>query len=359
MLDVSEIADSLDLRSYARLLRTGHPFFAQIKNLINSSNFFDIKINFAVDKKVKKSLELLNKERRKVLQWPVNVVCASPQLTTALLNTELKNLLTRAGKASLPYFMINRRYPNACITQLNQRELRSVERFLIYPELANILLAVAGLPFIINANVEPAEMLPTNTKCIANITAMSSKQLRLSQTNESDKLICLYKLGLALTPGEVAAWTNKLRKLTSTRHRNILLRAAHGDIFSNSRLFRFGLRDNPKCANCQEAMETILHRICECPLALETWNKLEEAKRELGLRCLTDLTIENLMGAKDKLSKIELALNAELILKITSKGEGYSSSQLVRSTLQLIGNSERMNQDLRNKFRTVTNQQRN
>ena len=65
------------------------------------------------------------------------------------------------------------------------------------------------------------------------------------------------------------------------------------------------------------------------------------------------------MGAKDKLSKIELALNAELILKLTSKGEGYSSSQLVRSTLQLIGNSERMNQDLRNKFRTVTNQQRN
>ena len=82
-------------------------------------------------------------------------------------------------------------------------------------------------------------------------------------------------LRLILTPGEVISWTKKIKKLTSTRHENILLRAAHGDIFSIARLLKFGLKDNPKCSNCPEPVEANQHRIAECPKAIETWRKLE------------------------------------------------------------------------------------
>ena len=144
-----------------------------------------------------------------------------------------------------------------------------------------------------------------------------------------------------------------MRKLTSTRHKNILLRAVHGDIFSNGRLFKFGLRDNPKCANCPEAVESVLHRLLECPRSLESWRKLEEQKLELGLNAMSDFSIENLVGAKDNLSKIELALNAELLLKLSTRSEGYIPEQLVRSTIRLIGNSERLKPELRQKFRDL------
>ena len=177
--------------------------------------------------------------------------------------------------------------------------------------------------------------------------------------DEADSIICLYKLGLALNPGEVISWTNKMRKLTSTRHKNILLRVAHGDIFSNSRLFKFGLRDNPKCANCPEAIETVLHRLCECPLAIECWKKLEDWKRALGMNIMSDLSVENLLGAKDILSKVELALNAELLLKLSTRSNGYMPEQLVRSTVRLIGNSEWHKPEIRQKFKELETRQQN
>ena len=158
-----------------------------------------------------------------------------------------------------------------------------------------------------------------------------------------------------MDPGEVTSWTSRLKKLTSTRHKNILLRLVHGDIFSNSRLCRFGLRPTANCANCPEPIETIQHRIRECPKAIEAWNKLDIAKRALGYHNLSDLSIENLVGAKDRLNKVELALNAELLVKLTSRGEGYCPEQMVRAVIQLIGNSERLQPDVKNKFKSYLN----
>ena len=63
--------------------------------------------------------------------------------------------------------------------------------------------------------------------------------------------------------------------------------------------------------------------------------------------------MENLVGAKDRLNKIELALNAELILKLSCKGEGYCPEQLARATVKLIGNSEPLKPELKAKFKEV------
>ena len=166
-------------------------------------------------------------------------------------------------------------------------------------------------------------------------------------------IICLYKTGAILDPGEVLNWTNKTRRLTSTRHKNILLRVAHGDVFSNERLFRFGLRATPNCSNCPELIETTLHRIKDCPKAVLAWNKLEDLKTRLGLTRMSDLSIENLLGAKDNLAKIELALNAELLVKLTTRSETYCPNQLVRSAVKLIGYSERLEPNLIEKFKEV------
>ena len=68
---------------------------------------------------------------------------------------------------------------------------------------------------------------------------------------------------------------------------------------------------------------------------------------------MTDLTIENLLGAKDQLSKIELALNAELLLKLSTRSEAYCPNQLAYSALKLIGYSERLDPDRINKIKEV------
>ena len=232
------------------------------------------------------------------------------------------------------------------------REYTSIERFLIYPELRPIIrrmLEAGHVPNLLTP-LTALDAYPSRGHALTLITSLSSKQLRVNRSDDNDTMQCIYKLGLIMTPGELKSWTLRIKKLTSTRHKNILLRAAHGDIFSNSRLFRFGLKDDPKCCNCPEASETVIHKIVECPKALETWSLLEENKRKLGLNTLSDLSIENLMGAKDRISKIELALQAELILKLTSRGESYCPEQLVRTAIMLVCESEKLDAAVKQEY---------
>ena len=127
----------------------------------------------------------------------------------------------------------------------------------------------------------------------------------------------------------------------------------HGDIFSNSRLERFGLRQDSKCANCPEQVETIIHKVSTCPKAIEAWRALEKAKTQLELNNLTDLTIENLVGAKDRVSKLELALQAELIHRLTSTNGAYCPRQLAKIVVRFVGYNERLSNEIKDKFKEV------
>ena len=182
---------------------------------------------------------------------------------------------------------------------------------------------------------------------------MSSKALRSSLTTDEDDVICVYKIGTILTMAEVLSWTNRLSQLTSTRHKNIILRLVHGDIFSNSRLNRFGLRQDANCANCGETNETITHKVQECCKAAEAWQILEETKRLLKLNTLSDLSMENLIGAKDRVCKIELALQAELIHRLTARDTTYHPRAMVKEVVKFIGHSERLNENLKKSFDEV------
>ena len=73
----------------------------------------------------------------------------------------------------------------------------------------------------------------------------------------------------------------------------------------------------------------------------------------LGLTNLTDLSIDNLIGAKDKTSKLELALQAELIHRLTSKGDAYHPKELVKMVVKFISYSERLEINQKAKFNEV------
>ena len=124
----------------------------------------------------------------------------------------------------------------------------------------------------------------------------------------------------------------------------------HGDVFSNERLCRFGLRDNAACMSCLEQLETVQHRLMECVKAQEAWRILDEIRTNLGLNTLTALTLDNIVGAKDRLNKFELAMNAELIHKLTTKGDGYCPRQLAKAAVLLVGNCEELHPELKEKF---------
>ena len=76
-------------------------------------------------------------------------------------------------------------------------------------------------------------------------------------------------------------------------------------------------------------------------------------KPRLGLRQLSDLTLENILGAKDNLSNLELALQAEPLLKIISNSDKDIPERIVRSAIKVISYCERLDKDTNEKFKAV------
>ena len=357
LLDLNELSDSLDLRSYGRLMTTHHPFLSQLVNLINDNDVFNVRLSQPVDNKLRRSLTLINRARRLMLQWPEDNLLTNTNFVHCVNRMKLTELLTPQGKQSVSYFMIHRRQRNATVGQVTSAEFLHVNRYLIYPELVPILtrLLATRRQIIPNGNMPSREMYPLMlTRSIVKVSTLSSRDFRSDLKSSDETMICTYKVGMILTPGEVKSWAYRKSKLTSTRHKNILLRVAHGDIYSNERLFRFGLINDPKCSNCAIANESITHRLVECPKAVEAWGKLEAAKLKLNLKQLSDLSIDNLLGAKDRLSKVELALNAELLHKLAAiGGSEYCPTQMVKMVVKTVGNCEHLKGDLNLLFKEL------
>ena len=350
LINVVDLANSLDLRSLGRTLESNHPFFRQLNPFINKDDFFKVTALGNVDLKLKHALLLLNSDRSKIYGWPDEKVLESVNLNKIIQNIKVANLITQAGRQSLHYLAIHRRNRNPCVFHLSVAEFASIERFVKEKRIVRLIKLVLGSPYLGAIDINASEGYPDKNSNLKRLNKMSSKELRQSRSNEEDNMINVFKLGLVLDPGELLSWTGKMRKLTSTRHKNILLRVAHGDIFSNSRLFKFRLRDSPRCKNCDELVESVQHRLLECPKARETWIKLNEARNLLQLESPATLTLENLVGAGDRLPKLSLALQAEVLLKLSIKSDGYCPQQIVKSAIMVVLNSERLDNEKRELF---------
>ena len=93
-----------------------------------------------------------------------------------------------------------------------------------------------------------------------------------------------------------------------------MLRAIHGDIYSQERLFRFGLSDTPNCETCGE-IETINHKILECEYAATRW----EALASIIHVTANPAEINFAMGAHESCSLATLTIHAELIARLIRK----------------------------------------
>ena len=72
--------------------------------------------------------------------------------------------------------------------------------------------------------------------------------------------ICIFKGGLINTPIETINWSNKLSKLTCTRHKNVLLRVSHREFYTKEKLHRYRLIDSPICPRCDQ-IENYVHKM--------------------------------------------------------------------------------------------------
>ena len=355
LLNIFELDRGIKLKSLGRLMVTGHPYFAQLRRLINLNDFFEPRIN-ECDVVLKESLMHLKSDRLQVLEWPLPLQTSCVSLMAVLRELRISALLKPGGRRTIPFILLGRNREELKVKELSASALETLIPHLKYQRLGTALRESRSLN-IERDRSELESLYPTSPGQMGDLRKMSSQMLRKLRTGSIDRLICIYKIGLVLQPAEVLAWMKQCRRLTSVRHRSTLLRIAHGDIFSNSRLFKFGLIPQPNCENCNCDSETIIHKVLECPVTREAWAHLSAQKVKLGMISHSAPTIESILGVSGEESKLAKAMNMELLVKILSNGgKRFDPSSTVKRVVKSIYINEPMKPEMRDKFKALINE---
>lgn len=218
------------------------------------------------------------------------------------------------------------------VRDLNGPEIESLNRFLINRSLSNLFKDLVTLN---DGHYEARyEKILIFKKKWLSLDELSTKQIR--NCIKVDEPICLFKSGIAVNVTESLNIFEKLNKLTSSRHKSLYLRFIHGDIYTNEKLFRFGMRESPNCNHC-EGVDTLDHRLLNC----EYWNELVRNITGITARLTSsDITnnepIQLALGAYTSTSITALTIHAELLAMIYQYNSPIVS--VARSTHSLLRN---------------------
>jgi len=93
------------------------------------------------------------------------------------------------------------------------------------------------------------------------------------------------KLDNSLDVTSTSLFFNRIKKLKSTKHKNIALRVWNGDIMSRNRLVHMGLAENDLCLHCGE-VETQIHVVRDCERAQRIWTNIVHGDNSINLSSL-------------------------------------------------------------------------
>ena len=147
--------------------------------------------------------------------------------------------------------------------------------------------------------------------------------------------INVYKLISDQNPDKIKALGRKLMRLTNTKLKTILLRSIHGDIYSGTRLKKFGMTEWDKCPRCDKP-ETIEHQLLNCHYCKSLWAAVSK---------LTGIPIDNmdrLLGLEDTHDTVTITIHSEIIRKLLAIERPICNPiELLRSTLNNLEMLER------------------
>ena len=309
MLDVVSLDESLKIRAIGRLMESNHPFLTLLKDRCSLEDFFQPSSPQGIEPITSKGLELLSKDRDKL--WVNPKIERNIELLATIGQLDLTRIISREGKLSIPYFMIRRRGLTK-LGELSMRELGDLSRF-IDPRKRNLLRQAVQARLANNrSHLQSSIWIGEKFKPIA---LCSSKKIRESRSQQEPVLEL--KIGINLNRCEALSWGHKLSRLTSIKHRNVLLRIAHGEFFTKEKLHRFNLIDSNLCPRCDQ-IETLRHKFIDCDYVRRIWQAAERYKDSLLTVSHSGLDpLKAAIGCYLEASPSSITLDAEILLRIS------------------------------------------
>ena len=308
MIDIQKLDDSLKLKALGRLLDTSHPMLIKIRSLVDLRTYFKPMLQAkGIDGLLDRGVELLAHDRLQAVDK--EDLLGLTKYIVILRSIKINSIITEIGKNSLAYFNLRRQAKDE-VGKLSPAELERLIRF-IPPTLHKALRKAVTI------NLRDIEYGPYNYyPCKASLKELknlTTKEIRLERSE--DEPYCIFKFGLILTPAECITWCNKVRKLSSVRHKTTILKIAHGDVYSNERKYRFGLTDSPNCARCQQ-VETVEHKMKDCFYVKKIWDATKHWVDKLRIQSAPIDPIDLTLGAFQDSNLTSMTIIAEVLLRI-------------------------------------------
>ena len=117
---------------------------------------------------------------------------------------------------------------------------------------------------------------------------------------------------------KVIAMLPRVNKLRCIRAKNLALRLLHRDVYTGTRLLKFGLKDNDQCPRCKRS-EDIEHLLKNCWYTQTIWQRIIKLYKAVDQRRQTydKSCMAFVIGAN--LSKAKLKLHLEIIRRLMNK----------------------------------------
>ena len=143
---------------------------------------------------------------------------------------------------------------------------------------------------------------------------VTSKQLR----NEITELCTIEHFKIQVSKDEIKETLAKINKLNCVRMKSTYLRVLHGDVYTGTKLLKFGLSDTDQCGKCRQT-ENLEHLLTHCWYSGAIWSKVAALYRKTDLRRQTynNGGINFILGINLSAPKIKLHL--EIIKKLVAK----------------------------------------
>ena len=328
MLDIAELDESLKIKALSRMLTSEHPFLKILCEKLNISSYLNptSAVPRMVDPVMDKGLDLLIADRNKV--WDCQSLNTDRNILASIRELELKAIVNRRGQGGIGFFRVWARGARK-VKDLTLPELDLIRRHVLPYKIDKLRRAIA-------LNIRPPDPDFYRTYYTGSrhkpLDLLTTREIRALRSNKEP--IVEFKLGLSITPNESSNWGQRLRKLTSTRHKNSLLRALHGDVYTKVKLHRFGLSDTNTCSKCG-GIEDLEHKIISCDYAKRIWDTSIPIIRKLNeLNDPNEDRIKLITGTSKNTSLASMTLIAELIQTILYLR--HDQNYLVRPKLIVI-----------------------
>jgi hypothetical protein len=186
---------------------------------------------------------------------------------------------------------------------------------------------------------------------LKDVVTMTSKQIRENHRPDPE---CIFKVGVIMSPNESLNYFDKINRLSCVQNKAMFLKVLHGDIYTNDRLHKFGLRDNPLCDKCG-LIDGIEHRLTECNAYSLLVDRVLQVTKKLskitGFRQTLE-RLDQLLGSHLDVDITTLTIHSHVIRHVIYQRDNIPNQAFIDLTLTKIMRCE-SNETIKEELRSL------